>query len=55
MEAKTVIILELTSPWEENFGKRHKQEMRNYNQLVLDLEKGKHDGVEWTLSCYASK
>ena len=25
---KTVIMLELTSPWEENFGKRHKQKMR---------------------------
>ena len=41
METKTVIMLELTSPWEENFGKRHKQKMRKYNQLVLDLEEGK--------------
>ena len=47
METKTVIMLELTSPWEENFGKRHKQKMRKYNQLVLDLEEGKHNGVKW--------
>ena len=47
METKTVIILELTSPWEENFGKRHKQKMRKYNQLVLDLEEGKHNGIKW--------
>ncbi len=46
METKTVIMLELTSPWEENFGKRHKQKMRKYNQLVLDLEEGKHNGVK---------
>ena len=47
MESKTV-ILEQTSPWEENFGKRHKQKMRKYNQLVLDLEEGKHNGIRWT-------
>ena len=47
METKTVIMLDLTSPWEENFGKRHKQKMRKYNQLVLDLEEGKHNGVKW--------
>ena len=47
MKTKTVVMLELTSPWEENFGKRHKQKMRKYNQLVLDLEEGKHNGVKW--------
>ena len=47
MKTKTVIMLELTSPWEENFGKRHKQKMRKYNLLVLDLEEGKHNGVKW--------
>ena len=47
METKTVIMLELTSPWEENFDKWHKREMRKYNQLVLDLEEGKHNGVKW--------
>ena len=47
METKTVIMLELTSPWEENFGKWHKRKMRKYNQLVLDLEEGKHNGVKW--------
>ena len=46
METKTVIMLELTSPWEEIFGKRQKQKMRKYNQLVLDLEEGKHNGVK---------
>ena len=47
METKTVIMLELTSPWEENFDKWHKRKMRKYNQLVLDLEEGKHNGVKW--------
>ena len=28
METKTVIILELASLWEENFGKRNKQKMK---------------------------
>ena len=40
-------MLELTSPWEENFDKWHKRKMRKYNQLVLDLEEGKHNGVKW--------
>ena len=31
METKTVIMLELTSPWEENFDKWHKRKMRKYN------------------------
>ena len=43
METKTVIMLELTSPWEENFGKWHKRKMRKYNQLVLDLE----EAAQW--------
>ena len=47
METKTVIMLELTSPWEENLGKRHKQKMEKYNQLAIDLEQGKHNGIEW--------
>ena len=47
METKTVIILELTSPWEENFDKRHKQKMRKYNQLVVDLVQGKYNGIKW--------
>jgi hypothetical protein len=47
METKTVIMLELTSPWDENLGKRHKQKMEKYNQLVIDLEQGKHNGIEW--------
>ena len=40
-------MLELTSPWEENLGKRHKQKMEKYNQLVIDLEQGKHNGIKW--------
>ena len=47
METKTIIILELTSPWEENFDKRYKHKMAKYNQLVIDLRDGKHNGVRW--------
>jgi hypothetical protein len=47
METKAVIMFELTSPWEEDFGKRHKQKMKTYNQLVPDLEEGEHNGVNW--------
>ena len=42
METKTVIMLESTSPWEENFGKRHKQKMRKYiflNRLCFSANK----------------
>ena len=42
-----MIMLELTSPWEENFCQRRKQKTRKYNQLVLDLEESKHNGVKW--------
>ena len=47
METKTVIILELTSPWEENVDKRHKYKMAKYNQLIIDLRDGKHNDVRW--------
>ena len=47
METKTIIILELTSPWEENFDKRYKHKMSKCNQLVIDLRGGKHNGVRW--------
>ncbi len=41
-----MIILELKSPWEENFGKMHKQKTKKYNQLVLDSEEGNRHGVK---------
>ena len=47
METKTVIIIELTSPWEENFEKNHKLKLEKYNQLVVDLRDGNHFGVKW--------
>ena len=47
METKTVIIIELTSPWEENFVKNDQKKLDKYNQLVIDLRAGNHFGVKW--------
>jgi len=49
METKTVIWIELTSPWEENFKSRHDFKFVKYNQLAIDLREGKHFGVKWTV------
>ena len=34
---KTVIWIELTSPWEENMTLRHEEKHARYNQLKIDL------------------
>ena len=41
MQTKTVIWIELTSPYEENLTK--------YNKLAIDLQEGNHHGVKWTV------
>ena len=37
MQTKTVIWIELTSPWEENLTKKHFEKMDKYNKLAIDL------------------
>ena len=49
METKTIIWIELTSPWEENFKKNYDLKFKRYNQLAIDLREGKHFGVKWTV------
>ena len=44
-----MIIIEITSPWEENFQKSHGYKVGKYNQLKIDLEDGKYFGVKWTV------
>jgi len=38
MRSKTVIWIELTSPWEDNMPGRHEFKMHHYNQLRIDCE-----------------
>ena len=52
MDTKTVVLIELTSPWEENFEKNHKKKLNKYNQLVVDLRQGNHFGVKWTVRLF---
>ena len=52
MQTKTLIRIELTSPWEENLTKKHVEKMdkyNKYNKLAIDLREGKHHGVKWTV------
>jgi hypothetical protein len=49
MKTKTVIWIELTSPWEENMKSQHFAKCEKYNQLATDLRGGKHFGVKWTV------
>ena len=49
MQTKTVIWIELTSPWEENLTKKHFEKVDKYNKLAIDLRGGKHHGVKWTV------
>ena len=46
MQTKTVIWIELTSPWEENLTKKHFEKMDKYNKLVIDIREGKHQKGE---------
>ena len=49
MKTKTVIWIELTSPWEENMKSQHFAKCEKYNQLATDLRGGKHFDVKWTV------
>lgn len=49
MKSKTVIWIELTSPWEENLQKNNMLKTKRYNQLAIDLREGKYFGVKWTV------
>ena len=49
MQTKTVIWIELTSPWKENLTKKHFEKMDKYNKLAIGLREGKHHGVKWTV------
>ena len=49
MESKTVIWIELTSPWETNMPKQHDYKINRSNQLAIDLREGKYFGVKWTV------
>ena len=44
VETNTIVWVELTSPWAENFNKNHDLKKEKYNQLVIDLKAGKHVG-----------
>ena len=46
---KTVIWIELTSPWTENMQTRHFEKKAKYNQLAMDLRNPKCDGGAWTV------
>ena len=50
VETKTIVLIELTSSWEENLRKNHDLKNGQYNELVIDLRKGKHvGGIKWTV------
>lgn len=47
METKTIIWIELTSPWEDNMTSNHYLKKYRYNQLAIDLRTAKYQGVNW--------
>ena len=47
--AKTVIWIELTSPWTDNMSKRHFEKKAKYSQLATDLRNPKRAGGAWTV------
>ena len=49
MQTKIVILIELTSPWEENLIKKHFEKMDKYNKLAIDMQEEKYHGVKWTV------
>ena len=49
MSTKTVIWIELTSPWEDNMSKRHFEKKNKYNQLAIDLRNPRRVGGAWTV------
>ena len=42
VEPKTIVWIELTSPWEKNLRKNHDLKKGRYNELVIALREGKH-------------
>ena len=46
---KTVIWIELTSPWTENMSKRHFEKKAKYSPLATDLRNPKRAGGAWTV------
>jgi hypothetical protein len=49
LSLKTVIWIELTSPWEENMSKRHYEKKSKYNKLALELRNPQRAGGAWTV------
>ena len=49
MSSKTVVWIELTSPWEENMTKRHYEKKNKYAQLASDLRNPRRAGGAWTV------
>ena len=49
VSSRTVIWIELTSPWEQNMSKRHFEKKAKYNQLAIDLRNPKRAGGAWTV------
>ena len=48
MQTRTLIWIELTSPWEENLTKKQFEKVGKYDnsKLAIDLRGGKHHGVK---------
>ena len=44
METKTIVWIELTSPWEDNYDKNHELAITRYNKLAIGLRECKHIG-----------
>ena len=49
LSSKTVIWIELTSPWEDNMSKRHFEKKKKYNQLAIDLRNPRRVGGAWSV------
>ena len=49
LSSKTVIWIELTSPWEDNMSKRHFEKKKKYNQLAIDLRNPRRGGGAWSV------
>ena len=52
MEKQVVVLLELTSPWEENLKKRHDFKLEKYERLITELREGQHNGVKWNAQLF---
>ena len=52
MSSKTVIWIELTSPWEENMPKQHFEKKSKCNQVKIDLGNSKYPSGAWTVHAF---